>query len=94
MLYSTIFQKLSRSRWYHAMPITMHYRLAPRRAKIARLISNALDKGDLRPHLDVDTAVGMVMSPIIVRRLTGSLDKTPKSWAEHLVGSLLDGWRS
>lgn len=78
-------------------PIGIRYMtivVAPRKAKIARLISNAVDKGDLRPDLDVDTAVDMIMSPIIVRRLTGSLDKTPRSWAEHLVGSLLDGWRS
>lgn len=58
--------------------------IGPNRAMTARLVSLAIERGDLRPDLDVDTAVDMIVGPVIARRFIGSLDNTPESWTDDL----------
>lgn len=63
-----------------------------KRTKVAHLVSRAVERGELRSDLDVDTAVDMILGPVIMRRLIGSLDGTPESWTDDFVDALLHGW--
>jgi AcrR family transcriptional regulator len=66
--------------------------IGPRRSMIGSLISHAVERGELRPDLDVGLAVDMVTGPVIIRRLIGQDDETKDTWATDLVDFLLRGW--
>jgi AcrR family transcriptional regulator len=65
--------------------------IAPRRAVVARVIGEAVTRGDLRAGLDVELAVDMLLGPVLVRKLIGSSSGNG-SWAQELVDGLLSGW--
>lgn len=66
--------------------------MVPKRALVAEIITGGIERCDLRSDLDVDTAIDMILGPIIARRLMGDLEVSPDSWAEVLVDTLLTGW--
>lgn len=63
--------------------------IIPRREMLTHLLGQAVEKGDLRPDLDVATAVDMLLGTVIFRRIAGVLDKAPPEWPEMVVDSLL-----
>ncbi|MGA7271595.1 MAG: TetR/AcrR family transcriptional regulator [Acidimicrobiia bacterium] len=65
--------------------------IAPRRAAVAHVIREAVERGDLRSDIDVELAVDMLLGPVLVRKLVGP--SPHRSWPETLVDELLDGWR-
>ncbi|MCZ7532633.1 MAG: TetR/AcrR family transcriptional regulator [Acidimicrobiia bacterium] len=72
--------------WYTAVV------MAPKRAAIVVIIERGVEQGELRPDLDVGTAVDMVIGPLLAKRLGGHLRDAPPSWIEELVEALLRGW--
>jgi AcrR family transcriptional regulator len=66
--------------------------MVPERVLIAAIISDGVERGDLRQDVDVPTAVDLIIGPVLARRLRGSLADAPDSWPETLVDSLLGGW--
>ena len=68
--------------------------ILPRRQMIARVIAEGIERGDLRPDLDVEVAVDMVTGPAILRKLMGSFRDHDDDWEEKLVDGLLLGWRA
>jgi hypothetical protein len=68
--------------------------ILPRRQMIAQVIAEGIERGDLRPDLDVEVAVDMVSGPAILRKLMGSFRDDDEEWEEKLVDGLLLGWRA
>jgi AcrR family transcriptional regulator len=73
-----------------------HYATAvilPRRQMIAEVIADGVAGGELRPDLDIEVAVDMLIGPPILRKLMGSFREPDAGWEEKLVDGLLMGWR-
>jgi AcrR family transcriptional regulator len=66
--------------------------IVPRRQMVAEVISNGIDRGELRPNLDVEVAVDMLIGPPILTRLIGRFGESSDDWEERFVDSLLRGW--
>jgi AcrR family transcriptional regulator len=67
--------------------------ILPRRQALARMISEARDRGELRPDLDIEVAVDMFTGPAFLRKLCGPILPESPGWEEKIVDSLLGGWR-
>ena len=73
-------------------PLARHYReriLEPRRARIAEILRDGVEAGELRPGVDVATAVDQVVGPLLYRIVFG--DDVPDGHCAVLVDSLLAG---
>lgn len=68
--------------------------ILPRRAMIAAVIRDGIERGELRDDLDVTTAVDMLLGPVIIYKLMGSYHESAGPWGEDFVDTLLGGWRS
>jgi len=66
--------------------------MVPKRVLVASIISDGIDRGDLRRDIDVPTAVDLIIGPVLARRFIGSLADSPESWPQDLIDSLLTGW--
>jgi AcrR family transcriptional regulator len=60
---------------------------APRRARIAGILKQAADRGDLPASIDVDFAMDLLIGPIIHRRVSGG--QFPPGFAELVVTAFL-----
>jgi hypothetical protein len=60
---------------------------------IAEVIAEGVAGGELRPDLDIEVAVDMLIGPPILRKLMGSFREPDAGWEEKLVDGLLMGWR-
>jgi hypothetical protein len=58
------------------------------RAQLAALLQSAIDKGELRPSLDMETALDVLLGPILYRRFMQTT--VPPELPEHIVDSF---WR-
>jgi AcrR family transcriptional regulator len=67
--------------------------IAPKRKMIGSLLAGAKERGDLRSDLDIETAVDMLIGPVLVRKVMGSSRLGEKGWVPGLIDALLDGWR-
>jgi len=66
--------------------------LGPRRELVARAIRRGMERGELRPDLDVELAMDAVLGPLIVRRLLGGPRTAfPRDLPERLVDEALRG---
>ncbi len=75
--------------------IGRHYAAAviiPRRADLGTLIRQAIERGELRADLDVETALDLIIGPVIVRKLMGRWRQPEEDWVPKLVDGLLAGW--
>lgn len=68
--------------------------IGPRRAMMAELIANAVERGDIRRDLDVELAVDMLTGPVIIRRMMGRHQDRVGALATDLVDQLLGGWQN
>jgi AcrR family transcriptional regulator len=68
--------------------------ILPRRRMISRVIEGGIERGELKPDLDVTAAVDMFLGPVIIRKVMGDHHESTSGWGEHLVDTLLDGWRA
>lgn len=66
----------------------------PRRQMIGQLIAHAVERGELRPGIDVTTAVDSLIGPVIIRRMAGTLDETAETWPETLVDLVMSEWKA
>jgi len=66
--------------------------IVPKRALVAGIISDGMERGDLCSDIDVMTVVDLIIGPVIARRLMGSLASSPETWPDDLIDSLLTGW--
>ncbi len=64
--------------------------LAGRRTAIATLWQRGVDRGDVRPGVDADTATDLLFGPLIFRLLTGHLPLTDQAAAD-LADAALHG---
>jgi AcrR family transcriptional regulator len=55
------------------------YFLAGRRTAVATLWQRGVERGDVRPGLDVDTATDLLFGPLVFRLLTGHVSLTQQS---------------
>lgn len=55
----------------------------PRRAVLRRILSEGVARGDVRPDLDLDAAVALLVGPFYARYLAG--DRFPRTWATDVV---------
>ena len=53
--------------------------LAGRRAAVATLWQRGVDRGDVRPGVDVDTATDLLFGPLVFRLMTGHLPLTDEA---------------
>ena len=67
--------------------------ILPRRQALASMITQAKERGELRPDLDVEVAVDMFTGPVILRKLFGPMLPEDRGWEEKVVDALLRGWR-
>lgn len=63
--------------------------VAPRRQLLARVLQDARDRGDLKPDVDLDRVVTMLIGSYYAAYLAG--DDTDDDWPEHTVDALLLG---
>lgn len=68
--------------------------ILPRRRAVARLLADAVERGELRADLDIEVAVDMLTGPAILRKLLGEHRAPDHQWEEKLVDGLLSGWRA
>jgi len=68
--------------------------IKPGREAMAGHIAKAVEDGELRPDLDVEVAVDMLLGPMIVTKLLGSYRPPRDDWAEQFIDALLDGWKA
>jgi AcrR family transcriptional regulator len=68
--------------------------ILPRRALLGGLITDAIERGELRQDLDVEIAVDMLTGPVILRNLMGAYRVADLTADEKLVDALLEGWRA
>jgi AcrR family transcriptional regulator len=66
--------------------------IIPRRAMVAGLIRDAVERGELRSDLDVDIAVDMLTGPAVMQKLLGAYSPPGDGWEERFVDHLLLGW--
>jgi AcrR family transcriptional regulator len=64
--------------------------LAGRRTAVARLWQRGVDRGDVRPGVDVDTATDLLFGPLVFRLLTGHLPLTARG-ADAIADAALGG---
>lgn len=67
--------------------------IGPRRAMVRRVLTRAVEAGELRSDLDVALMADTLVGPIIMRKILGELDKSPGDTPDRLVDSLLEGWK-
>ena len=67
--------------------------IGPRRAATAAVLQRAVDRGELRPDIDVATVMDQLYGPVYYRLMMGHEALTP-DMADTLVGSLLNGIRA
>ncbi len=66
--------------------------IAPRRRQIAAILERAVERGDLRPDMDIELAVDLLVAPILYRlHVTGA--STSDATAERLVDVVWAGHR-
>jgi AcrR family transcriptional regulator len=68
--------------------------ITPKRTFLGSIIDKAIEQGELRPDLDPEIAIDMLIGPLLLRRMAGHLESTPDSWPTTIVDTLLAGWRS
>jgi AcrR family transcriptional regulator len=68
--------------------------IVPGRRALGRHISDAVERGELRSDLDIETAVDMLTGPLIVGKLLGAYRVREPGWTEQFIDALLDGWKS
>jgi AcrR family transcriptional regulator len=66
--------------------------ISRRRELLFGLVERAVQRGDLRADLDVQTALDMLSGAMILRKITGL--GFPDNGPENLVDTLLEGWVS
>lgn len=66
--------------------------ISRRRELLFGLVERAVQRGDLRADLDVQTALDMLSGAMILRKITGL--GFPDDGPENLVDTLLEGWVS
>lgn len=70
-----------------------HYReqiLTPRRARVAAILREAIDAGELRADLDVDLAIDLLIGPLLYRVLVQGRTAEP-GLCTRIVDDVLDG---
>ena len=67
--------------------------IGPRRAATAEVLQRAVDRGELRPGLDIPTVMDQLYGPVYYRLTMGHESLMP-GLADALVSSLLDGIRA
>ena len=76
------------SRWDPAMEELRDQALAERRRPIRTVLQLAQLRGEIGPHLDLDSAVAMVVGPFTYRRLVERREVTPEFAEMVLHGSV------
>ncbi|MDQ1713050.1 MAG: hypothetical protein QOE45_2500 [Frankiaceae bacterium] len=74
--------------------LATHYReriIAPRRARLAELLTKAVEVGALREDLDVDLAIDLVVGPLLYRIVFASDLPMPEGHCARLVDELMQG---
>lgn len=66
--------------------------VAPRRTMLREILDRAASRGELRPGVDLDTAVTMLVGAFYARYLAGA--KIPPSFAEELTETIWEGIRA
>ncbi len=66
--------------------------ILPRRRALVAMITEAIERGELRSDLDVEVAVDMITGPAILRKLFGPMLPADPAWEEKIVDALLLGW--
>ena len=66
--------------------------MMPRREMLVGLLAAAAERGDIDPALDADSAVEMLVGPVVLRKLMGTLADASDTWPEVLVDTLISGW--
>lgn len=75
-------------------PLAEHYRaqiLEPRRARIAELVREGVANGELRPDLDVDVAVDVVVGALLYRIVFAGPDSLDERDPARLIDVALAG---
>jgi len=68
--------------------------IRPRRARVRRVLEEAVDRGELRDDIDLDLAVTMVSAPMIYLNLVQSANGAPgPEMTQALVDGVLNGLR-
>jgi AcrR family transcriptional regulator len=73
------------------------YFLATRRSEVATLWQRGVERGDVRPGVDVDTATDVLFGPLIFRLMTGHVpltDTAARAIADAALTGLLEPARS
>lgn len=65
--------------------------IAPRRRRIGEVLRGGVLAGELRPELDIDFAIDLLIGPVIYRSLTRPEDPTPPDYPERAVDAVLSG---
>jgi len=66
--------------------------VAPRRAMVADVLREACRNGELRPDLDIEALVNMLVGSFYARYLTG--EPIPPKWIDRIVDTALDAART
>jgi AcrR family transcriptional regulator len=61
-----------------------------RRAEIARVVGRGIERGDLRPDVEVDLATELLVGPVYFRLMFGG--ELDDAFAERVVDSVLEGY--
>ena len=65
--------------------------LAPRRERVAAVLRRGVEEGVLRPDLDVDLAIDLVIGPMAYRNMLVSGEPPPDGLADRIVDAVLAG---
>jgi AcrR family transcriptional regulator len=65
--------------------------IEPRARHSRQLLSDAQQRGDIRPGADLDAAMELLIGSLFTRGLTG--DRSPHPWPERAVDTILTGLR-
>jgi AcrR family transcriptional regulator len=68
-----------------------HDVIMPRREVLRRVLRRGVERGELRPGLDLDVAVALLVGSLAHKT---PQDRIPEGYAEAVVDLLLDGMRS
>jgi hypothetical protein len=61
--------------------------LEPRRETGRKILRRGIERGELRPDIDLDVAVDLFMGPMILRRMVGAMEEDA---AEDYISRLAD----